>query len=368
MSFIIANIKMTLRNKTVLFWSLFFPIFMMLLFGAMFAGNQAPKYDIGLVNKSESEVASKLEESLREIEALVITEEGEEKEKEALKEGERVAVIIIPESLKDTPKTTQPLSPALLGKIEPSEIEMLFNSNRIQEADVVGSILNQFIIKFNQQLAGAPDVLTIRKEPHDSKEFGYIDFLMPGLLAMSLMMGGVVGIANGVTALREKKVLKRLLATPLNPSVFFISQVITRLILALVQAAIMIGIGIWAFGANFVGDIFTLTLVLVFGSMVFLVFGLVASGFAKNVDTVEPMTRAITMPMMFLGDVFFPVELMPSWLQPISKALPLTYMSSALREVITEGATLYAIRTELLVLLAWGVVGFFIAYKTFKWE
>jgi len=368
MKFILANIKMTLRNKQVLFWSLFFPIFMMLLFGAMFQGGQNAKYDVGLVNKSDSKVATTLTESLKKIDALTITEESEEKEKEALKNGDRVAVIIIPANLKDKPKQVHALAPNLKVKIEPVNIDMLYNANKGQDADVVGSILNQFITKFNQKLAGAPDVLAMKKEPFESRDLGYIDFLLPGLIALSLMMGGVVGIANGVTTLREKKVLKRLLATPVNPSLLFTSQVITRLILALVQAAIMVAIGVWGFGAVFIGNVFIFTIVLIFGAVVFLVFGLVASSLAKSVDTVEPMTRAITLPMMFLGDVFFPIKLMPSWLQPISRALPLTYMSDALRKVITEGASLYTIRIDLIVLFAWGVVGFFVAYKTFKWE
>lgn len=364
MKYLLATFKMTIRNKQVLFWSMFFPVFMMGLFGAMFQGG-SQKFDVGLVNNSKSASSIKMVEAFKKVEALKITEKGEVEEKTELEKGNRIAVIVIPETFKDAPpRKVEALT--TLGK--PSEISMLYNEGKSQDAEIVSSILGQFIAKTNQAITGQPEALTIKKEAYKSKNLKYIDFLLPGLIAMSLMMGGIVGIANSITTLRERGVLKRLLATPLNPSVFFTSQVITRLMLAMIQSAIMASIAVFGFGAHFYGNILTFITVLSFGATVFLILGLVMSSMAKSVDTVEPMTRAITMPMMFLGGVFFPVDSMPTWLQPISRALPLSYMSDALRKVISEGASLYTIRVDLLVLLAWGVVAFLIAIRTFKWE
>ncbi|PIZ00977.1 hypothetical protein COY62_00595 [bacterium (Candidatus Howlettbacteria) CG_4_10_14_0_8_um_filter_40_9] len=368
MKYLLANIKMTLRNKQVLFWSVFFPIFMMGLFGAMFQGGDRT-YDIGMVNKSKSETAAKMVEALKKVEVLKISEDGEESEQASLEKGERIAVIEIPETLVDPPKQVKALGvPTTPAKITPTAIDILFNENKAQDAEIVATVVNQFIGKFNQQMTGQPETLTLTKEAYKSKDLKYIDFLLPGLIAMSLMMGGVVGIANGITTLRERGVLKRLLATPINPVNFFIVQVITRLLVAIMQAIIMVAVGVLAFGAHFYGSILTFAIVLTFGATVFLIFGLVMSSLAKNVDTVEPMTRAVTMPMMFLGGVFFPIEAMPTWLQPVSRALPLSYMSDALRKVISEGVSLYTIRIDLLVLLVWGIAGFLIAARTFKWE
>lgn len=367
MSFLIANLKMVFRNKQTLFWAMFFPIFMMGLFGSMFQGGNR-KYNIGLVQKSSSKTAAQITESLKKIDALNISEEGEDAEKAKLEKGDLISVVIIPETLADPviPKVSGNAS--LAAKTSPSEISILYNESKAQDAQVVTTILNQFIDQFNQKATGAPEILTLKQSAYKSKDLKYIDFLLPGLLAMSLMMGGVVGIAAGITSLREKGVLKRLLVTPLKPATFFSSQVITRLAMALLQAVIMISIGVFLFNAHFYGSVITFAFVLIFGASVFLILGLVMSSLAKSVETVEPMTRAITMPMLFLGGVFFPVESMPKWLQPVSKALPLSYMSDALRKVISEGASLYTIRTDLLVLAVWGIIGFFIVIKTFRWE
>jgi ABC-2 type transport system permease protein len=185
---------------------------------------------------------------------------------------------------------------------------------------------------------------------------------------MSLMMGGVVGIATSIATLRERGVLKSLLLTPMKPANFFASQIIVRFSMALIQTAIMIALGIFVYGLHFSGSIFNLAIVVILGATVFLIFGLLMSGIAKSAETVEPMSRAITMPMIFLSGVFFPVDVMPSWLQPISKSMPLYYMADALRKVIAEGATLASIQTNIFVLLAWGVGGFAIALISFKWE
>jgi len=388
MSFLKANLKMTLRNKQVLFWSLFFPIFMMGMFGAMFSGS-SQKFDVGIVNKSSSKISKNIVKALKKVDALTITQKSEKEEFKELQDGNRVAVIIIPKKLADPklPKGIVPGNKSMLNKsqfnaqnsqkmqlqakvppMKPVTIKFSYNETKSQDASIVSTIVSQFIGKLNQKIAKAPELLKIKRAAYKSKNLKYIDFLLPGLLAMSLMMGGIVGIANGITTLRERGVLKRLLATPLNPAVFFIVQVITRLTVALVQSTIMISLGVLAFGAHFYGNVFTFATVLIFGATVFLIFGLVMASVAKSVETVEPMSRAITMPMLFLGGVFFPIDSMPAWLQPVSRALPLTYMSDALRQVITEGASLYAVRIDLLVLFVWGIIGFIIAARVFRWE
>jgi len=421
MRFLLATIKMTLRNRQVLFWTMFFPIFMMLLFGAMFNTSDRT-FEIGIVNKSNSKTAKQLVKAVKKVKAFKVSEKGEAKEKKALQDGKRIAVIIVPKSLKDMPKVSplgasvpqalaqskanaaavspqqapalaakgladkklafpnQPASanglsaaaslnqPLKLKRPKPVKLKVLYNENKAQDAQIVSTVISQITAKFNLIANQASEVLQVKREAYKSKNLKYIDFLLPGLLAMSLMMGGVVGIATGVTTLREKGVLKRLLLTPLKPATFFIAQIITRMLVALGQTAIMILLGILVYGLHFFGDIFTLTIVICFGATVFLVLGLVMSGIAKSVETVEPMSRALTMPMIFLSGVFFPTELMPSWLQPISKAMPLYYMAESLRKVVTEGASLASISNYLLVLFAWGVAGLLLTAKTFRWE
>lgn len=379
MAFIFANLKMTLRNRQLLFWSLFFPVFMMIIFGAIFSAGER-SYEVGIVNKSRSQTAKSLVKALKRIDALKITQKGEAKEKEELEAGNRVAVIIIPKKLSDLPKLKalkMPKKGASLGvqppvrqpvKIKPVSIKILYNETKSQDANIVFTIFSQITGKFNQKISQTPESIVIKKEAYKSRNLEYIDFLLPGLLAMSLMMGGVMGVAVPIATLREKGVLKRLLATPVNPSIFFIAQVVTRLLVAIIQASLMIGIAVLAFGAHFYGNILTFALVLTFGASVFLIVGLVLASIAKSAETVEPMSRAITMPMIFLGGVLFPIESMPTWLQPIARVIPLTYMSDALRKVVSEGASLSTIQNDLWILLAWGIIAFAAASRLFRWE
>lgn len=412
MRFLLATIKVTLRNKQVLFWTMFFPVFMMLLFGAMFNTSDRT-FAIGVIKQSNAKIATQLLKAVKKVKAFKVTQKGSLKEKRALQEGERIAVIVIPKELKDV----QPLKPSLTAtkgmprqagpstllapnglaqqetsltqqqvasfsrrtlletkgninklKLKPVKIKILYNENKAQDAQIVSTVLSQITAKFNLAVNQAPEVISIKREAYKSKNLKYIDFLLPGLLAMSLMMGGVVGIATSITTLREKGVLKRLLLTPLKPATFFTAQIITRMLVALGQTAIMIALGVAVYGLHFYGDIFTLIIVVAFGATVFLVLGLVMSGIAKTVETVEPMSRALTMPMIFLSGVFFPTEMMPAWLQPVSRAMPLYYMAESLRKVITDGASLNNISSYLFVLFLWGLVGLLLTAKTFKWE
>jgi ABC-2 type transport system permease protein len=203
------------------------------------------------------------------------------------------------------------------------------------------------------------------------REYKTIDFILPGQLGFSLLSAGVFGVAFMFFSLRNTLVLKRFFATPINRTYIVLGEGLSRVLFSLITAVVIILFGRLFFGFTLVHgfETFLEMLVLSFiGLLVFMGFGFIVSGLAKNDSTIPPFANLITLPQFLLGGTFFSVEAFPKWLQPISKALPLTYLNTAMRKVAFEGLHLWDVRTEIGVLLLWGVVVYAIAIKVFRWE
>jgi len=143
--------------------------------------------------------------------------------------------------------------------------------------------------------------------------------------------------------------------------------VASRLIICVVQVAILLGIGIW-FGLQMFGDYATLALVVLLAAIIFLAVGFAIAGWAKNEDQAAPVANLISLPMMFLSGVFFPRDAMPDFLANVTQFMPLTYVNQALRAVVNEGAGLASLGPELLGMGVWAVITFVLAVRMFRWE
>ena len=204
-------------------------------------------------------------------------------------------------------------------------------------------------------------------ESVESRDLGYIDFLVPGIVGMTIMQLGIFGVAFGFVQLKRTGALRRLFATPTSPSYFLSAQVLSRLIIGLVQVAILFAVGIW-FGLQMFGDYMTLIVVVIIGSAIFLALGFGIAGWAKNEDQAAPVANLVSLPMMFLSGVFFPRDAMPEFLAAITAFLPLTYVIEALRAIVNEGATLMSLGPQMLGMAVWVVISFVIALRLFRWE
>lgn len=203
------------------------------------------------------------------------------------------------------------------------------------------------------------------------REYKTIDFILPGQLGFSLLSSGVFGVAFMFFGLRSTLVLKRFFATPISRTYIVLGEGLARVIFQMLTAIVIILAGRFLFGFTLVNGVVTFLdmLVLSFiGLLVFMGFGFIVSGLAKSDSTIPPFANLITLPQFLLGGTFFSVEAFPKWLQPISKALPLTHLNTAMREVAFEGQSLWDVKNEIGVLLIWGVVVYFVAIKVFKWE
>jgi len=181
----------------------------------------------------------------------------------------------------------------------------------------------------------------------------------------------VFGVAFVFFNLRQTLVIKRFFATPIQRPYIILGEGIARIAFALLGAVFIIGIGHFAFDFTLVHGAITfinMLILSVLGLIVFMGFGFIVSGLAKNESTIPPFANMITLPQFLLSGTFFPITVFPTWLQPICKVLPLTYLNEAMRKVAFEGASLAEVSSNILILGIWGVGVYVIASRVFKWE
>ncbi len=352
-----SSLHMFLRSRQALFFTLFMPMVIMLIFG-LIGFDKAPQYDVGIVARDPQLRTAQLVHQLNDIPVLKVHEGTLADELNALQNGDRIVVLNVPADLLASnvvPGTTRTLT-------------VYVNEGQSAQAQIIISMLDQYVDKATLAVAHVPPLFTIAQQSVNATNLSYIDFLLPGLIAMSVMQMSVFSVAFLFVQYKEKGVLKRLLATPMRPLQFVAANAITRLIVSVVQTAIFIAVGMLVLHAHIVGSYFLVLLCIILGALMFLGLGFTISGLAKTVDSVPAIANLVVFPMLFLGGTFFPSSSMPSWLQGIAKFLPLTYFSGALRDVMTKAATLGDIAGNLLGMLLWAAMLITIATVTFSFQ
>jgi ABC-type multidrug transport system permease subunit len=218
-----------------------------------------------------------------------------------------------------------------------------------------------------QAAAGRKDALPTSEKASSEPGARYIDFLIPGLLGMNLMNSGMWGVGFALVEMRQRKLLKRFVATPMRRSDFLLALASSRLLLMLIELAVLLGFGILAFQMRLMGSWASVILISAVGALCFGGLGLLTASRAQKIETVSGLINVVMMPMWLLSGVFFSYERFPAILLPFIKALPLTALNDALRATILEGATLAAQGARLLVLLLWGGLSYLLALRWFRW-
>jgi len=195
----------------------------------------------------------------------------------------------------------------------------------------------------------------------------YIDFLIPGLLGMNLMNSGMWGIGFALVDMRQRKLLKRFVATPMRRSDFLLALTSSRLVLMVIEIILLLGFGVLVFHMQVQGSLFTILLLATVGAVSFGGLGLLTASRAQKLESVSGLMNLVMMPMWIFSGVFFSAERFPAVFQPFIKLLPLTALNDALRATILQGASLAAQSGRILVLALWGGVSFVLALRWFRW-
>jgi ABC-2 type transport system permease protein len=349
-----ASLRSMKRNPSVIVFNLIFPLIFIIVFG--FISGSKFKMEAALDKSSDNN--NPVLENLRNVNTLKITEETPGRNiNTELEKGTLDAIIKIQ-------KEGPPDKKHFVVYVKTSTASP-------EKSEMVKLILNQIAgIQLKKMFPDAP-VMEIKEEQVTGRKYETIDFILPGQLGFSILSAGVFGTAFVFVSLRQTLVLKRFFATPVKKPFIILGEAISRLTYTLAGSLIIILIGYYVFGFTLVNGFVTVINLLVLcsiGLLVFMGFGFLVSGIARNENAVPPVANLITLPQFLLSGTFFTIEAFPEWLQPVAKILPLTYLNEALRKVAFEGAGLHQVSFQIMILLAWGIAVYAISIKVFKWE
>lgn len=195
-----------------------------------------------------------------------------------------------------------------------------------------------------------------------------VNYLLPGIIVMALMMACMSNNAVKITSERDKGVYRRLAVTPLKRQILLMGDVFVRYLVAVASSILLIAIGVIVFNANITGNYLLFWFVFTIGVLVFISLGFVISTLVKNTNSAQALSMGVLFPFMFLGACFWPLDEMPTFLRPICEALPTLHLNNALRLIAVQGLGFGAIWPDLLVLFGWLIVCSIVAVKFFKWE
>ncbi|HKT38073.1 MAG TPA: ABC transporter permease [Ktedonobacterales bacterium] len=353
-----ANMKEFIRDRAAMFWTLAFPILFIVLFGAIFSGGGSVNYTVGLVNEDNGPVGAQLESTFKSLKVFTIKTGAESDELSNLRQGRRDMVIVIPAGLSDAVQAGHTATVQMYN--DPSKNQT--------DAGVEQSIVQQVLSEFNAAHIQAVPPLTLNTISVTARNLRSIDFLMPGILAMSLMQLGLFATATPLVQLRQEGVLRRLGATPLPRWQLLIGQILFRLTIGFVQAALIVGLSVAAFNVQIQGNMLALAGLVLLGALTFVAIGYLIAAIARSVESASGISSAVNFPMMFLSGIFFPLAFLPAFLAPIVRAMPLTYLADAVRQVSIGSVPDFPMWIDLAVLAGWAIVCTLIATRLFKWE
>jgi len=348
----------TLRNKNSLFFGLMFPLGFVLVFGAL--GGGPAKADIGLSDKLAAS-GSPLVAALKAIGAkkdspIRLTTKSDALLEQAVKQGS--------------------LGAAVEAGANGEVVVLTSTANPIgggAAAGILRGIANEINLQAATGAAGPEFKKPIEMTSRDvaGKELRYFDFVLPGMIAFSLISTATFGVAFPFLGLRRALVLKRMLATPASPLSFVVSQCLSRSVQAVAQTAIIIGVGVGVYHFELLHGAATYIEMLVTSFVAicaFMGFGILLANIAKDEQTAPLIINMFNLPQFLISGVFFPTNTLPRWIQIIADNLPLSYCTQALRGISTDGKHLTNVLPQIGGMLAWSVLAYVAAAKTYRTE
>ncbi len=340
----LARFREFYREPAAIFWVYGFPLIMAVALGIAFRERPVEKVAVEIIaDESAIEAVNELRDKLL-ADARLQVKSGDDLWKKRLRSGKTDLVIFV-RAGSDGPQYEM--------WNEPSRTESVLARNLVETVLLTRSGAKPLPI-----------------EDHQLKETGtrYIDFLIPGLLGMNLMGGGLFGVGFVIVDMRVRKLLKRFLATPMRRSDFMLSIMISRLVFLIPEVILLLTFGWLAFDVKVQGNLLALMFIIVLGGFSFAGIGLLIACRAKTIETVSGLMNLVLLPMWVLSGVFFSSERFPEEMQPFIKALPLTALNDALRAIMLEGQSLIDVWSKIAILLAWGIGSFAIALRYFRWK
>jgi ABC-type multidrug transport system permease subunit len=333
----LARMREFYREPEAVFWVFGFPIVLAFALGLAFRNTGPGELQVGVARGAgDSALAATLDSSPR----LAATVLDSATARLRLRGG-RIALLVVP-------------GDPLVYRYDSTRTES--GLARLEVDDVL------------QRARGRADRIAVREDRVVAPGSRYIDFLIPGLLGMNLLGSGIWGVGFSVVQARQRKLLKRYMATPMRRSHYLLSFIFSRLVFLLLEVVALIGFGWLLFGVSVRGSFATLGAITILGAFAFAGLGLLVASRAKTIEGVSGLMNLVMLPMWILSGTFFSYARFPDAMIPFVKALPLTALNDSLRAVMIDGAGLTALGTPLAIVIAWGAISFVVALKIFRWR
>ncbi len=328
------------REPEAVFWVFIFPVLLTAGLGIAFR-NQAPEQTAVAVVENGS-ASARLVDALDKSTDLTAASYSAQAAAQALRTG-RVALVIMPGT--------------------GDSVEYRFDTDRPE-----GRTARLQVDDALQRAAGRQDPVGVADRQVSEPGSRYVDFVVPGLLGMNLMGSGIWGLGFAIVDARRKKLLKRLIATPMSRPQFLASFILSRLTLLVIEVGVLLGFAALAFGVPIRGSILTLLAVCLLSALSFSALGLLLASRARTVEGVSGLMNLVMLPMWIFSGVFFSASRFPETLQPFIQALPLTAVNDALRATMLEGAGWDRLVPEMAIIGTWLVGSFLLALRLFRWR
>jgi ABC-2 type transport system permease protein len=329
----LVRIREFSREPEAVFWAVLFPVMITLGLGLAFRSRPDPVLKIA--------ASPAIAATLRAEPGLDVTELAPEAAREALRIG----------------------NVALVAESRDGAVVFLYDDTN-PEGRTARGLADRAV----QRAAGRVDPVAVTDEPTRAPGARYVDFLVPGLIGLGIMSNGVWGLGFSIVDSRRRKLIKRLLATPMSREQYLLSYLIWRAILLPVEVVVPLVFGALAFGVPIRGSYAAIFAISVLGSLCFSAMGVLVGSRARTIEALSGLVNITIMPMWIVSGVFFSAQRFPDWLQPIIQALPLTAFVDALRAVQLQGAGFADVWLEMTILTGWLIAAFIAARRLFKWH
>jgi len=346
-------LKIFSKDRQSIFFTLFFPITFMAIFGFINTGSE-DAIEIGVVDNAGNAFSAEFVDALGRHPLFAVTVGDEGALKEKVVEGDLALVLILPEDFR--------------GKENPADLTMLVDAAQARQTAMLRPLIEHALLDLEREMRAIEPLFPLTVVDVEARSQRYIDFLVPGLLALTILQISVAGSGYNIVEYRRKGILKRLFVTPIRPRDFIGGLVLARLVLTVIQVTFLLAVAVVLLDVPVVGNVFELLVLIFVGSAIFLSMGFCMGSLAKTQQAIMLLGNLITLPQMFLSGVFFSIESMPEVLQPVANVLPLTFVVSSLREVIVNGLSLAEQIPTMIGLAAWLAITLTLAIRLFRWK
>ncbi|HSR69563.1 MAG TPA: ABC transporter permease [Acidobacteriota bacterium] len=337
---LVSRALLYLREPEVIFWTYGFPLILVVALGLAFNSDSGPPVQtFALVEGPVADSAIDALKDNQELQVEVLPRE------EAMTRLRRNQILVVME-------------------IDPQTLQVTYHYD---PSNPESRPLRMAVDDALQRASGREDAFPSRDEHVTAPGSRYVDFLVPGLIGMNIMMGGMWGIGFVIVDMRVRNQMKRLLATPVRRTTFLIATLSSRVMFFLPEAAFLLAAAWLIFDIPINGSVLAIFLMALVGVLSFAGLGLLTACRAKRLETISGLINLIMMPMWIASGIFFSASRFPDFMQPFIQALPLTQLINALRAIMLEGAPLLSQTLPLAVLAAWGGISYLVALKIFRW-